>query len=310
MDQHPPSIDVEIIEKKTSEEQAVKPPPLPHTNNPLTLLGLSVAANFDAIKKAYKEKVKIYHPDILVGPDASPEERQEANWDFARVNAAYDILKRKDNEEVYEYEMHVDGEQVTRTVYVDNDQPQYKRDAHYIDYNRIRQVAEYRKNHPKKKQWYEEEHEYQPTYDGFDKDASYCSNEKWYNHLEMFEYEQEMSCPPYIGFVSTQERMRRNGFGVGHQHGQDEENYWHNRHTFETSNEENRWSHEDNAARFDEEGGNSVPNYNDHRWYRQVDENEFGTSNGYGYDNYEPAQYDPIDTWYNDEPQFDGNFGP
>jgi curved DNA-binding protein CbpA len=311
--QQPPTIDAQIIEKKTSEEQAVKPPPLPQTNNPFTLLGLSVAASFDAIRRAYKEKVKVYHPDIVVGPDASPEERKEANWDFARINAAYDILKRRENEEVYEYEMFVDGKRVTKTVYVDEEQRHYKRDAHYIDYDRIRQVAEYRKTRPKKKMWYEEEHHYQPTNKGFEKDASYCSNEKWYNHLETFEYEQDMGCPPYNGFISTQETMRRNGFVVGHQPGrQVEEKFWHNRHTFEAANNRNRWWDEDNSryTRFDEEEWNSFATSND-RWNRKVADDEFGTCNGY--DNYESAQYDPTDTWYkqfNDEPKFNGNFGP
>lgn len=96
--QHPPTIDAQIIEKNTSEEQAAKAPPLPQTNNPFALLGLCVAASFDAVRQAYKEKVKVYHPDVLVGPDASPEERKQANWDFARINSAYDILKRKEDE--------------------------------------------------------------------------------------------------------------------------------------------------------------------------------------------------------------------
>lgn len=310
--QHTPTIDAQIIEKKTSKEQGVKPPPLPQTNNPFTLLGLSVAASFDAIRRAYKEKVKVYHPDILVGPDASLEERKEANWDFARINAAYDILKRRENEVVYEYDMFVDGTRVSRTAYVDKEQRQYKRDANYIDYDRIRQMAEYRKTHPKKKMWYEEEHDYQPANNGFEKDASYCSNEKWYKHLEIFEYEHDICCPPYNGFVSTQETMRKNGFGRGYQQGQeDEEKFWHNRQTFARANNGNRWWDEDNSlyTRFDEEEGASFTAYNN-RWYRKVDDNEFGKRNGY--DNYESAQYDPTDTWYkqvNDDPKFNGNFG-
>eukprot|EP00984_Skeletonema_dohrnii_P006702 scaffold2381_cov196-Skeletonema_dohrnii-CCMP3373.AAC.6 len=310
--QHPPTIDAQIIEKNTSEEQAAKAPPLPQTNNPFALLGLSVAASFDAVRQAYKEKVKVYHPDVLVGPDASQEERKQANWDFARINSAYDILKRREDEEVYEYEyeMYVDGEQVTRTMYVDKDQRQYRRDAHYVDYDRIRQVAEYRNAHPRKKMWYEEDHEYQSINNGFERGASYCSNQKWYNHLEMFEYEQEMGCPPYNGFVSNQER--RNGFGGGHQHGQVEEKFWHNRHTFETPNHGNAW-YEDNSPNtgFDGEEENSYDTYND-RWYRTAAEHEFGTSNSN--DDYEYDHYDPTDTWhkqFNDnEPRFNGHFGP
>ena len=307
--QHPPTIDAQIIEKKTSEEQAAKAPPLPQTNNPLKLLGLTVAANFDAVRRAYKEKVKVYHPDVIVGPDTSPEEREKANWDFARINSAYDILKRKENEEAYEYEMYVDGQQVTRTVYMNKDQRQHRRDAHYVDYDRIRQVAEYRKTHPRKKMWYEEDHEYQQMNNGFEKDVSHCSNEKWYNHLEMFEYEQEMGGPPYNEFISTQERMRRNGFAFGTDHHHEHERFWHNRHTFERENR--GWNEDDSpCTRFDGEDDNSYDTYND-RWYRTAIEHEFGPSNNHG--DYEFDHYHPNNNWYkhfDDEPKFNGHFGP
>ena len=298
------TIDAQIIGKE-------KAPPLPQTNNPLKLLGLTVAANFDAIRRAYKEKVKIYHPDVVVGPEASDDERKKANWDFARINSAYDILKRKEHEETYEYEMYVDGQQVKRTVYVNKHQRQNKRDAHYVDYDRIRQVAEYRKTHPRKKMWYEEDHEYQQMNNGFEKDVSYCSNEKWYNHLEMFDYEPELGGPPYNEFISTQERMRRNGFGfgAGHHYEQAEEKFWHNRHTFERGN---RWWNEDDSP-YIQFGGvedNSYDAYND-RWYRTVAEHDFGPSNNHV--DYEFDCYDPTDTWYkhfDDEPKFNGHFGP
>ena len=310
--QQPPTIDAQIIEKETSDEQAVKAPPLPQTNNPLKLLGLTANFTFEAVKLAYKEKVKVYHPDVVVGPDTNAEERKKANWDFARINSAYDILKRMEDEEVYEYEMYVDGEQVTRTVYVNKDQWQYRRDAHYVDYDRIRQVAEYRKTNPRKKMWYEEDHEYQQTNNGFEKDVAYCSNEKWYNHLDMFEYEQEMGCPPYNDFISTQEAMRRNGFGVGHHHEQEREKFWHNRHTFERTNYENKWWHEENSpyTRFDTEEENSYDAYND-RWDRTAAEHDFGPSNVHA--DYEFDHYNPNDAWYkrfDDESKFNGHFGP
>lgn len=312
------TIDAHIIEKTTStpiiddvEEQKFKPPPLPQTNNPFVLLGLSPSANFDAVKRAYKDLVKLYHPDVAVGPDASSDERKQANWDFARINAAYDILKRRENEEVFEYEIYVDGKQETRKVSLDKDQR--RKDAHYIDYDRIREVAEYRERHPKKKMWYEEDHEYQPNTNGFEtSESSFCSNEKWWNHLETFEYEYENQAdfPGYDGsFVSTQETMRREGFGFGTPYygRQAEEPFWHNRHTFTKHVDDGRWWH-------DGWHDNTICSHND-RWYNAAVEYDFGMRNGHDAGYFEPIQYNPNDTWYrtqydDTEPQCNGDFGP
>ena len=281
----------------------IKPPPLPQTNDPFTLLNLSPTASFDAVRRAYKDFVKVYHPDVVVGPDASPNERKEANWDFARINAAYDILKQRENEEVFEYNVFLDGMQVTKTVRMNTEQRQRKKDAQYIDYDRIRQVAEYRKSHPKKKMWYEEDREYRQMNNGFENDMPHYRNEKWWNNLETFEYDQEMDCPQY-GYVSTQETLRRNRFWVDSQSAQVEGRWWHNRQTFTTNNNERRWWHE---------GSNSIPSY-DNGWYSNAVENEFRVENDSDVE-YQPAQYDPYDTWYkhiydDNEPKFNGNFGP
>ena len=307
-----PTVDAKIIGKTVSNKETYTVPPLPDTNNPFILLGLNVAASFDAVKRAYKERVKVYHPDKLIGPDASPEERKRANWDFARINSAYDILKRRENEDRFEYEMFVDGAKVTRSVSMDKDQGRYRRDAHHIDYDRIRQVAEYRRTHPKKKMWYEEEHDYQPINNGFQKDVSYCSNEKWYNHLEMFEYEQEViNFPPYNGYDSTCEPIGRND-DIGHHYVRDrqvEEKFWHNRHTFTTNNyREDRWWQEDKSRNFGKER-TFYSVYND-MVNQEMIEQEFRAKN---FVDYEFEEYDPTNVWYkhlDDEPKFNGNFGP
>lgn len=84
------------------------PPPLPDTNSPYRLLGLTPGADFNDVRCAYKSLAKVYHPDaVIVGRldlDSSDnvsldERRKSASWDFARVNAAYNILKRTHDEE-------------------------------------------------------------------------------------------------------------------------------------------------------------------------------------------------------------------
>ncbi len=271
------------------------------------LLGLSPSANFDAVRRAYKDLVKLYHPDAAVGPDASSDERKQASWDFARINAAYDILKRRENEEVFEYEIYVDGNQETRKVPLDKDQR--RKDAHYIDYDRIREVAEFRKRHPKKKMWYEEDHEYQPKANGFEtSESSFCSNEKWWNHLETFEYETQVDFPGYDGsFVSTQETIRREGFGFGvpYYERQTEEPFWHNRHAFTKHVDDGGWWH-------DGWHDDTIRSYNE-RWYNAAFEYDFGTRNGHDVEYFEPIH--PNDTWYrtqydDTEPQCNGDFGP
>lgn len=158
------------VEAHSTSTNGTKPPQLPDTNHPHILLGISLDATFDDVRRAYKRLVKLYHPDAAVGPDASEEERQSANRDFARINAAYDILKRRENEEVFEYTAYEDGQRVTRSV-VDSEESR-RRDPHRIDYDRIR----YGNCQPRERMWYENEHSYQPQCNGFDVDASSYSS--------------------------------------------------------------------------------------------------------------------------------------
>mmetsp|Transcript_7548 Transcript_7548/g.18730 ORF Transcript_7548/g.18730 Transcript_7548/m.18730 type:complete len:206 (+) Transcript_7548:120-737(+) len=78
--------------------------PIPATDNPYTLLGfdrLSPPKDFTVIHRAYRNLAKRHHPDVAVGPDATLEERERANSDFARISEAYEGLKaRQDEEEV------------------------------------------------------------------------------------------------------------------------------------------------------------------------------------------------------------------
>ncbi|KAL7537865.1 hypothetical protein ACHAXR_008134 [Thalassiosira sp. AJA248-18] len=183
--------DAEILSKEQTikpPQSSKNPPPLPNTNNPLRLLGLEPGADYDAIRRAYKERVKLYHPDVVVGPDASEDERQAANWEFARINAAFDILKRKENEEVLEYTIFVDGEHVTRTVDVSEDSRRH--DPYRINYDRIKEMN---KRRPNERMWYEEDRDYQQRHNGFEVDRANTdpySRGKWWNEMHMFEHER------------------------------------------------------------------------------------------------------------------------
>ncbi len=78
----------------SSEKTKTEPPqPLPTSTNPFIILSLSTTASKSEIKKAYREKAMRYHPDTWINAKTSTEEeKQRANDDFARINAAYKSL--------------------------------------------------------------------------------------------------------------------------------------------------------------------------------------------------------------------------
>ena len=70
---------------------------LPDTNDPLELLGLNhrnPPQTVNDIRRAFLRMAKKYHPDAITA-DASPEEREKASRNFARINSAYQLLKEK-----------------------------------------------------------------------------------------------------------------------------------------------------------------------------------------------------------------------
>ena len=74
------------------------PSPLPDTTDPFVLLGLdpnNPTADKKEIKRAYKRQAMKYHPDVVINADSTPEERKRASEEFAKVNAAYEILSGK-----------------------------------------------------------------------------------------------------------------------------------------------------------------------------------------------------------------------
>jgi curved DNA-binding protein CbpA len=172
--------DAEILSKETDQRQGrTKPPPLPKTNNPYILFGIHPGSSIDEIRSAYREMAKVYHPDVVVGTDASADERKEANWDFARVNAAFDMLKSRENGDVFEYSIYVDGKQETRSVVMPDDRQ--RSDPYRINYDRIIEMSEYRKHRPRTRMWYEDDRGYRPRQNDFDEPYSVdaYSNGNW-----------------------------------------------------------------------------------------------------------------------------------
>ena len=78
-----------LMAKKT------QPVPLPTTDDPFLLLGLdsrNPTTDKQEIKRAYRKRAMQYHPDVLLDQDSTAAEREQASKNFARINAAYEML--------------------------------------------------------------------------------------------------------------------------------------------------------------------------------------------------------------------------
>lgn len=62
--------------------------------SPYEILGVSKDTSFSEIKKAYRELVKKYHPDILTGKGADDEAVQVGTKKLQEINEAYESLKK------------------------------------------------------------------------------------------------------------------------------------------------------------------------------------------------------------------------
>jgi hypothetical protein len=310
--------DAEILSKKTIQSDTKKqnrPPPLLNTNNPWKLLGIDTGASFDDVRHAYKQMTKIYHPDAVVGPDATIDERRDANEVFSRINTAFEFLKRKESEEVYEYSMYIDGERVTRSVVVDPDECQ-QMDPYRINYDRIIEMSEYRKHHPQTKMWYEAENDYHQRHNGFvTYSDSAHSKGKWW-HTRRFEQRNDDG-----GTIPSNSKLWDN------QKHDDEQHVARSSGGFGFIRSQDRWW--DEVSSFEYEGSN-----NNHD-YQMKNNNKFrSTKNGYPYkdkiwskvessavvphkpivstefDSIRQESYPPEDKWWKGNESVFGEFSP
>jgi hypothetical protein len=86
------------LPRATTTHLRAAPSPLPDTTDPFILLGLDPSnptADKKEIKRAYKRQAMRYHPDVVISSDSTPEERKRASEEFAKINAAYEILSGK-----------------------------------------------------------------------------------------------------------------------------------------------------------------------------------------------------------------------
>jgi curved DNA-binding protein CbpA len=253
---------------ETTLNVKAKPPPLPDTEDPLALLGFDIhypPNTFSEIRRVYKETVKLYHPDVLLSPDSTEQEREVASANFARINSAFELLKKReeDKDNVYSYDMYIDGNRVTKTASSSYDDDDYR-----IDYDRIRQVIEYNQRyHPREKMWYEEEYEYyepllsqqarQERYwarkDGvYEYEDDYQTN--WRNggsygerSMEGFLYSNEPEGTTHTYQTWSHRNMPKEGFPY-------KERLWNERHMFDTprfSNEKYEYYNSNFARGYD-----------------------------------------------------------
>ena len=80
-----------------SASDAASTSTLPDTTDPFVLLGLDAASmssspDQSTLKAAYRRMTRRHHPDAVLTKSSTPEQRRQANDDFARINEAYQTL--------------------------------------------------------------------------------------------------------------------------------------------------------------------------------------------------------------------------
>lgn len=74
---------------------AAPPPPPPPADDPYVILGARREMSGDALRACYRDRVKHLHPDVLRAQGATDERLARANDEMARLNAAWDEIKRE-----------------------------------------------------------------------------------------------------------------------------------------------------------------------------------------------------------------------
>ena len=83
------------FEKFYDQRQTRRNPYEMRTKSPYAVLGLKEDVPFDEVKKRYRELVKKYHPDILMGRGESEEMIEKSTRKLQEINEAYETIKQK-----------------------------------------------------------------------------------------------------------------------------------------------------------------------------------------------------------------------
>jgi hypothetical protein len=79
--------------KNAAAGRARAAPAAPKGPPPWEILGVSVDASIDEVKKAYRKLAATWHPD-RVPPGAPPEERENARTRFEEIDRAYKVMMK------------------------------------------------------------------------------------------------------------------------------------------------------------------------------------------------------------------------
>ena len=82
-----------ILHSRAKTGAASGPEPAQRLQSPYEILEVPSGSDFKAIKAAYQNKIRQYHPDKVA--DMGPEVREVAEKRSKEINEAYSILKKK-----------------------------------------------------------------------------------------------------------------------------------------------------------------------------------------------------------------------
>lgn len=91
-----------LIQKKiyfrtTYKKTYVKTPDYGHQENPYAILGVKETDSLSKISAVYRNLAKKYHPDLLRAKGLTDDKLDRANKNMARINAAWEEIKRRKN---------------------------------------------------------------------------------------------------------------------------------------------------------------------------------------------------------------------
>ncbi len=79
-------------EQQKQQQRRTRKPAATVEREPYTVLGVSMTASFEEVKRAYRQKAREYHPDL------HPEEKEKYTAKMVEINTAFDaITKQKQN---------------------------------------------------------------------------------------------------------------------------------------------------------------------------------------------------------------------